>query len=177
MGLCPCCARATHVLAPPVYSVGRPDRKKQNSISLWQSYGPYATRSYSAAMYYNANGILPDTWDWLASRHLLQLPPPLNPEDGSRLEDGASREELGEPSGSTLGRPSVLSAVASFPQNKKIPKPPPPIHPSVASASPSPAQSRGAFKGSPSRGSSSWEGEWNPSRTQSWDWQSRRWPQ
>ena len=126
-------------------------------------------------MYYNANGTLPDTWDWLASKHLLQLPSPLNPEDITSLEDGASREETGEPGGSTLGRPTFLSAAASFPSAKKVPKPPPPIHPSVAGASPSPDKSRGAFKGSPSRGSSSWEGDWNPSRTQSWDWQRRRW--
>ena len=93
------------------------------------------------------------------------------------MEGGASREETGEPGGSTLGRPSFLSAVASFPSTKKVPKPPPPIHPGVAGASPSPDKSRSAFKGSPSRGSSSWESDWNPGHTQSWDWQRRRWHQ
>ena len=91
------------------------------------------------------------------------------------LEEGASREETGEPGGSTLGRPSIQSAVESFPPTKKFPKPPPPVRPNVAGASPSPDKSRGAFKGSPSRGSSSWEGDWHANRTQPWDWQSRRW--
>ena len=99
VGLCPCCARATHVLVPPVYPVGRSDRKKQNSISLWQSYGPFATRNYSAATYANANGTLPDSWDWLASKHLLRLPSPLNSEDISHTTEGASVENTGVPEG------------------------------------------------------------------------------
>ena len=81
VGLRPCCARATYVLVPPACPVSKSDRKKQNSISLWQSHGPFATRNYSAAMYANANGTLPDSWDWVASKHLLHLPSPLNPED------------------------------------------------------------------------------------------------
>ena len=83
VGLRPCCARATHVLVPPAYLVGKSDRKKQNSISLWQSLGPFATRNYAAALYANANGILPKAWDWVASKHLLKLPYPLNAEDAT----------------------------------------------------------------------------------------------
>ena len=180
VGLCPCCAVATHVLVPPIYNAGRPDREKLNSTSLWQRFGPFATRNYAAATYYNANGALPDTWDWLASKHLVKLPHPLNLEDCCVLEDGASHGDTVDACGSTAGRQSTPSAFVNphtVPQSKKVPKPPPPIHPSVASPSPSPspAKSHGTFKGSPSRGSSSWDGNWHSNRPQTWDWQGRRW--
>ena len=149
-----------------------------NSTSLWQRFGPFATRNYAAATYYNANGALPDAWDWLASKHLVELPYPLNSEDCRLLEDEVSRGETGEPCGSTMGRPPTQSVVVNPPtvtQTKKVPKPPPPIHPNVAGSSPSPDKSHGAFKGSPSRGSSSWDDDWHANRTQPWDWQNRRW--
>ena len=58
---------------------------------------------------------------------------------------------------------------------KKVGKPPPQVHKSVASVSPSPAKSHGSFKGSPSRGGSSWESDWAPNYAQFRDWQQRRW--
>ena len=91
------------------------------------------------------------------------------------LEEGVSRGETGEPGTPTLGRQSIQSAVESFPPTMKFPKPPPPICPIVSGSSPSPDKSRGAVKGSPSRGSPSREGDWHTNRTQPWDWQSRRW--
>ena len=57
-----------------------------NSTSLWQRFGAVATRNYAAAAYYNANGDLPPSWDWLASKHLVKLPDPLNLEDCRLLE-------------------------------------------------------------------------------------------
>ena len=84
----PCCAVATHVLIPPVYSVGRLDRKKHNSPALRRRRGPLATRGYAAAAYFNANGELPGSWDWLATKHLLTLPYPLNEEDRRKGADG-----------------------------------------------------------------------------------------
>ena len=176
VGICPCCAVATHVLVPPTYAAGRPDRKKSNSISLWQRFGPMATRNYAAAAYYNVNGDLPPSWDWLASRHLVKLPDPLNMEDCRLVDDGASQGDNDDARGSTAGRQSSLPASVNpypVPQTQKFPKPPPPIHPTVAS--PSPDKSHGAFKGSPSRGSSSWDGEWQSARTHPWDWNTRRW--
>ena len=149
-----------------------------NSTSLWQRFGPFATRNYAAATYYNANGELPGSWDWLASKHLVELPYPLNPEDCCVLEDEASHGDTVDACGSTAGRQSTPSASVNLhavPQTKKFPKPPPPIHPNVASPSPSPAKSHGTFKGSPSRGSSSWDGEWQSARTHPWDWNTRRW--
>ena len=86
--LCPCCAVATHVLIPPVCSVGGLDRKKHNSTALWQRHGPIVTRGYAAAAYFNANGELPGSWDWLATKHLLTLPYPLNEDDRRRWGGG-----------------------------------------------------------------------------------------
>ena len=76
VGICPCCAVATHVLVPPTYAAGRSDRKKSISTSLWQRFGPMATRNYAAAAYYNANGDLASSRGWLASKHLVKLPDP-----------------------------------------------------------------------------------------------------
>ena len=157
VGLRPCCAVATHVLIPPVYSVGRLDRKKRNSTALWQRLGPLATRGYAAAAYFDANGELPGSWDWLATKHLLTLPYPLNEEDRRKGVEGVSPEDNED-------------AVGPASQERKFPKPPPPVHPNVAS--PSPAKSQGTSKGPPSHGSASWEGGWN---TQPWDWNNRRW--
>ena len=175
VGLCPCCARATHVLVPPAYPVGKSDRKKQNSISLWQSYGPFATRNYSAAMYVNANGILPDSWDWVASRHLLHLPSPLNAEDLAAPPVEASDENMGLPFGLSQDRPSPLPLSGDTALPKKVSKPPPPVHKGGASVSPSPAKSSGSVKGSPSRAGSSWEGDWRSTSSQARDWRQRRW--
>ena len=143
VGLCPCCAVATHVLIPPVYSVGRLDRKKHNSTALWQRHGPLATRGYAAAAYFNANGELPGSRDWLAAKRLLTLPYPLNEADRRKGVEGVSPEDHEE-------------AASSAPGEKRFPKPPPPVHPNVASPSPSPAKSQGTSKGPPSQGSASW---------------------
>ena len=172
VGLCPCCARATHVLVPPAYPVGKPGRKKRNSISLWQQYGPFATRNYSAAMYVNSNGTLPDSWDWVASKHLLTLPSPLNSEDRTDSPERAPSVQ----SGLQMDCPPSLPTPVESPVVKKAAKPPPPAHKGGASVSPSPAKSHGSFKGSPSRGGSSWEGDWNSSRSQFRDWQQHWWP-
>ena len=78
-GICLRCALATHVLVPATYDVGRYDRRKANTTLLWQRHGPMATRNYAAAVYYNLYGPLPTPWDWIASKHLVKLPQPLNP--------------------------------------------------------------------------------------------------
>ena len=171
VGLCPCCARATHVLVPPVYPIGKPDRKKRNAISLWQQYGPFATRNYSAAMYMNTNGTLPDTWDWVASKHLLTLPSPLNMEDRT---DSPERSPYVR-SGLQMDCSSLPSAPVESPSVKKIAKPPPPVHKGGATLGPSPAKSSSSFKGSPSRGGSSWGGDWNSSSYKSRDWSKHQW--
>ena len=154
VGLRPCCAVATHVFVPPVYSVGRPDRKKNNSTALWQRYGPMATRGYTAAVYFNANGELPASWDWVATKHRLTLPCALN--EAYRRE-GVSRDDHEDRASVATGGTPV-----------RRPKPPPPVHPSVASPGPSSAVSHGL----PSQSSSSWERGWN---TQQWEPKSRRW--
>ena len=151
-GLCPCCAVATHVLVPPVYPVGRPDRKKNNSTALWQRHGPLATRGYTAAAYFNANGELPVSWDWVATTHILTLPSSLNE---AYRRTGVSRDDNED-------RASLA------PGEKRRPKPPPPVHSNVASPGPSSAMSQGP----PSQGSTSWEGGWNK---QPWERNSRRW--
>ena len=160
VGLCPCCARATHVLVPPAYPAGTPDRKKRNQISLWQRFGPFGTRNYAAALYVNANGTLPDTWDWVASKHVLTIPSALNTEDRA-----ASPER--DPSG------RVDVNINTPP--KKMAKPPPPVHKGGARVSPSPAKSRGSVKGSSQYGGSSWQGDWNPPGSHFRDWKQHRW--
>ena len=165
VGLCPCCAEATHVLVPPCYAVGHADRKKKNSIHLWQSLGPFASRNYAAALYANANGSLTKHWDWVASKHVLELPLPLNAEDVASEED--PDDNLGFQSG-TRGDSSV---------QKKASKPPPPVHKGGARVSPSPAKSSGSAKGPPSLAGSSWEGDWGSSSSQARDRGPRRWYQ
>ena len=134
------------------------------------------TRNYAGAAYYNLYGDLPPTWDWLATRHLVKLPEPLNLEDCRLVDDGVSQVDTEDACCSNVGQPSSFSASVNpllTPQTQKFPKPPPPIHP--ADASPSPSKSHGAFKGSPSRGSSSWDGNWQSGRIHPWDWNTRRW--
>ena len=52
-GVCPSCVRATHVLIPTTYDVGKYDRRKANTTKLWQKCGPMAARNYAAAVYFN----------------------------------------------------------------------------------------------------------------------------
>ena len=70
---------------------------------------------------------------------------------------------------------SSLPTPAESPAVKKAAKPPPPAHKGGDSISPSPAKSHGSFKGSPSRGGSSWEGDWNSSSSQFKDWAQHQW--
>ena len=171
VGLCPCCARATHVLVPPVYPVGTPDRKKRNQVFLWQKHGPFGTRNFAAALYVNANGTLPDSWDWVASKHVLTIPSALNMEDRAASPERDSAVRVGVP----VGPPLALTTPASPSGTKKIPKPPPPYHKGGARVSPSPAKSLSSGKGSSHQGSSSWQGDWNPSGSHFQEWQQRRW--
>ena len=171
VGLCPCCARATHVLVPPAYPVGRPDRKKRNQIYLWQRFGPFGARNYAAALYINANGTLPDSWDWVASKHVLTIPSALNLEDraASPERDASVRLDLPKDPPTSPTTQGSLSGV------KKVAKPPPPVHKGGARVSPSPAKSRGSVKGSSQHGSSSWQGDWSASGSHFRDWQQHRW--
>ena len=171
VGLCPCCARATHVLVPPAYPVGRPDRKKRNQISLWQRFGPFGTRNYAAALYINANGTLPDSWDWVASKHVLTIPSALNLEDraASPERDASVRRDLPH------DPPTSPTTRGSLSGGKKVAKPPPPVHKGGATVSPSPAKSHGSLKGSSQHGSSSWQGDWSASGSHFRDWQQHRW--
>ena len=55
-GVCPCCVRATHVLIPATYEAGSFDCRKASAVGLWQLYGPMASRTYAAAVYFNQFG-------------------------------------------------------------------------------------------------------------------------
>ena len=135
-----------------------------------------ATRNYAAAAFYNLFSDLPPSWDWLTTRHLVKLPDPLALGGRRLVDDGVSQVDTEDARGSNVGQQSSLSASVNphpAPQTRKFPEPPPPIHPAVAR--PSPAKSHGAFKGSPSRGSSSWDGNWQSGRIHPWDWNTRRW--
>ena len=150
----PCCVRATHVLVPTTYDVGKYESRKCNIAKLWQKYGPMATRNYAAAVHFNLYGPLPSAWNWIATKHLVMLPPPLNPEDSYHVEAASVRPgDASEPSESRLAledkrrsRPRPMShspAPSSFspaPKPPKKAKPPPPIYPE--SPAPSPAKSR-----------------------------------
>ena len=168
-GICPRCALATQILVPATYDVGRFDRKKANTTQLWQRFGPMATRNYAAAVSYNPYGPLPASWIWIASRHLVRLPPPLNPEVEFRLALDDERRLCARPM-------SQYPAPSSFPpatQPPKSPMPPPPFYP--ARSAPSPAKSSCPSKGNQSYGSPSWGGEWKSRREPPWGWSSRQW--
>ena len=170
-GIPPCCALATHVLVPATYDVGRFDRKKANTTQLWQRFGPMATRNYAAAVYYNLYGPLPTSWNWIANKHLVRLPPPLNPEDCRTAEEVESRLALDDESRSCARPLSQSPAPSSFSpatQPPRTAKPPPPIYP--ARSAPSPAKSS-----CPSRGNQSRGGDWKSRRDPPWDWSSRQW--
>ena len=175
-GVCPCCVRATHVPVPATYEVGTFDRRKANAVRLWQLYGPTASRANAAAVYFNQFGYLPSGWNWLATKHVVMLPPPLDPEGRQNVKEDTSRPcAASEPSESRLAledvrrsRPAPMSpspATSSFspaPKPTRAAKPPPPIYPE--STSPSPAKSGGRPKGSQSYGKSTWEGDWKARR-------------
>ena len=170
-GICPCCALATHVLAPAAYGVGRYDRREANTTRLWQRFGPMATRNYAAAVYYNLYGPLPTSRNWLATRHSAKLPPPPNPEDSRMVEDGDSQWALDDESG-PIESPALHSPTPSPPspatQHPKVANPPPPIYP--PRFAPSPAKPSGPSKGNQSRG-----GDWSSRRDPPWDWNARKW--
>ena len=170
-GVCPRCASATHVLVPAAYDVGRFDRRKANTTQLWQRFGPMATRNYATAVYYNLYGPLSTSWNWIASKHLVKLPPPLNPEDRRMVEEGDSQWALDDESRSgdrpVLHSPAPLS-LSPAAQLSKAAKPPLPIY--SPRFTPSPAKSS-----CPSKGTQSWDGDWNSKREPPWDWNTRQW--
>ena len=90
-GVCPCCVTATHVLVPTTYNVGKCDCRKRNTTKLWQKYGQMANRNYAAAVYFNLYGPLPSAWPWIATKHLVMLPPPLDPEASFHVEAESAR--------------------------------------------------------------------------------------
>ena len=168
-GICPCCALATHVLVPATYDAGRFDRKKANTTQLWQRFGPMAIRNYAAAVYRNLYGPLPASWNWIASKHLVRLPPPLNPEDCRAADEVESQLALDDERRSRarpLPQSPAPSSFSPAPQPPNNPKPPPPIYP--ARAAPSPAQSS-----CPSKGDQSY-GEWESRRDPPLSWSSRQ---
>ena len=118
---------------------------------------------------------MPKAWDWVASKHLLQLPYPLNAEDATSLPVEDPDDNLGLQSGLSRERPSSFTPSGDSTLPKKASKPPPPVHKGGASVSPSPAKSSGSVKGSPSRAGSSWEGDWRSTSSQARDWRQRRW--
>ena len=44
-------------------------------MQLWQAYGPWSPRRFSASEYAPANGYLPKDWDWAASTLNFHYPP------------------------------------------------------------------------------------------------------
>ena len=187
MGCAPCCVRATHVLVPTTYDAGKYDRRKCNTTKLWQKHDPMATRNYAAAVHFNLSGPLPSAWHWIATKHLVMPPPPLNPEDSYHVEAASVRPgDASEPSESRLAledkrrsrprptpqTPAPLSfSPPTHPQ--KMAKPAPPIHPE--NPAPSPAKSSCPSKGNQSYGNTSWEGDWAFRRDPPWDWSTRTW--
>ena len=177
-GLRPCCSRATHVLIPATYEAGNFDRRKANAVRLWQLHGPMASRTYAAALYFNQFGYIPSGWNWIATKHVAILPPPLDSE-------ALRTTEVSEQSNSQLAledarssRPMPMSpspATSGFfpaPKLSRNAKPPPPIRPE--SPSPSPAKSARPSQTCHSYRKSSWEGEWKSAKYGNWKWKRRR---
>ena len=150
-------------------------------MALWP---PETTRQPPILIYMAP---LPSAWNWIATKHLVMLPPPLDPEDSYHVEAESARPgDASEPSESRLAlkdkrrsRPRPMShspAPSSFSpatQPPKMAKPPPPIYP--ASPAPSPPKSSCPSKGNQSRGNTSWEGDWTFRRDPPWDWSTRTW--
>ena len=84
VGYCPCCSIVTHIAVPPSYDAGPFDEAKCTSTSLWQQWGPWASRYLAAHHYYNAYGALSHHWDWAA--HTLDIATP-SPLSLSKLQD------------------------------------------------------------------------------------------
>ena len=177
-GLCPRCARATHVLIPATCEAGSFGRRKANTVRLWQLYGPMASRTYAAALYFNMFGYVPTGWNWIAAKHVAMLPPPLDsvalrPNEVSEPSDSHLALEDASPScPMPISPPPALSSFSPAPKISRAAKPPPPIYPDTPS--PSPAKSGRPSKGSQSYGKHSWDGEWQSTRDGNWRWGSRR---
>ena len=78
VGYCPCCSTISHIAVPPSYAAGSFDKDKCTSTTLWQSFGPWASRYLAAHQYYNLYQSLSTHWDWAASTLDLTAPNPLS---------------------------------------------------------------------------------------------------
>ena len=192
VGMCSCCVKATHVLAPATYPVGQMGPVKRKALELWQRHGPYGSRGFAAGVYNNSYGALPASWDWISRTKNLEIPGPLAQvrkwmatADTHEMADGSSSAGLDpacpkmpapppmpewlSQSPDTYGEPSSLRGGHS-------PKPPPPKYDPRSrdvKAKDSPRVPRG------SRKTSDWNTDWRGTWKSSSDWNRRshqKWP-
>ena len=75
VGFCPCCSWVSHVAIPGAYATGEFHQHKDTVMRLWQAYGPWGPRRYSAYSYVAENKYLPKDWDWSAMTLQIRYPP------------------------------------------------------------------------------------------------------
>ena len=74
VGFCPCCSMVSHIAAPATYLLGDYCHHKAVVMGLWQYYGPWGPRRYTALQYVKENDYLPKNWDWAASTLNVEFP-------------------------------------------------------------------------------------------------------
>ena len=74
-GFCPCCSWVSHVAIPGAYGIGEHYAHKAAVMRLWQAFGPWGPRPYSAYSYVAENKYLPRDWDWAAATLQIRFPP------------------------------------------------------------------------------------------------------
>ena len=74
VGYCPCCTMVSHIAVPATFVMGDYHYHKAVVMYLWQCYGPWGPRRYSALQYVKENQYLPKNWDWAASTLTVDFP-------------------------------------------------------------------------------------------------------
>ena len=166
-GLRPSC------LIPVTYGVGSFGRRKANAVRLWQMHGPVASRTYAAAAYFNTYKYLPPGWNWIATKHVVALPPPLDSaairtSDASGQSDSQLALEDSRPSRPTPVSPSPApSGIHPAPTRPRGGQPPPPFYPENPSAR---RKSARASRPSYTYGKHPWDGDWQSTNDGKWRW-------
>ena len=63
-GCGPCCVVATYLAVPPVLEWGDYPEEEAKGMSIWQQQGPWAVRSFAAALYAQGGATLPRNWEF-----------------------------------------------------------------------------------------------------------------
>ena len=133
-------------MIPPCYPFGTDDPKKNRAVRLWQAWGPYATRNFTAANYQNNYGELGAQWDWAAKSRDVGLPAPLDLA-ARRMDPPGTPGSRGGDGGPPPGFPSPSPRPSSVPPRRppsvasQPSRAPPSVNPYANVKPPPPARS------------------------------------